>query len=108
VHIQKEEPLIDLPELLRLHETTTSDRAADEIESLRARVAELEASEASLSLVIKHQDRTLIRYREALEEVKAFVCGEAVSKWGIDPQTTKSRIRIANTCDVALLNLPKG
>jgi predicted amidohydrolase len=48
------------------------------------------------------------RYREALEEVKAFVCGEAVSKWGIDPQTTKSRIRIANTCDVALLNLPKG
>jgi predicted amidohydrolase len=50
----------------------------------------------------------LNRYREALEEVKAFVCGEAVSKWGIDPQTTKSRIRIANTCDVALLNLPKG
>jgi hypothetical protein len=48
-----------------------------------------------------------LRYRTALEEVKAFVCGEAVSKWGIDPQTTKSRIRIANTCDVALLNLPK-
>lgn len=47
----------------------------------------------------------LRRYREALEEVKAFVCGEAVSKWGTDSQTTKSRIRIANTCDVALLNL---
>jgi len=52
-------------------ERCTHDRKFDcewcELAALKARVAELEASEAQLALVLEGQDRTLIRYREALE-----------------------------------------
>lgn len=37
--------------------------------TLTARVAELEGSEAALSLVLEQQDRTLSRHREALEQI---------------------------------------
>lgn len=38
------------------------------VEALK-RIAELEASEAQLALVLESQDRTLTRYRSALEEI---------------------------------------
>lgn len=40
-----------------------------EIQRIQRRVAELEADTGALSLVIEQQDRTLSRYREALEKL---------------------------------------
>jgi hypothetical protein len=66
---------LDLPYLLRLHGTTTSDRAADEIERLRAQVILLERQfgeyvERFLSDVECTNDK-LRRYKKALMETTA-------------------------------------
>jgi hypothetical protein len=42
------------------------------------------------------------RMREALERIKALVCGEKVPNWANDWQTTQTRIEIADICDVVL------
>lgn len=50
---------------------------------------------------LEHQERMGV----ALKEVKGFVCGEQSPNWVDQHATTASRLRVANTCDVALLNL---
>ena len=72
---QKRNPMTESEELLLYRELGTLEqlsRATDavgEARQLHARVAELEASEGALSLVVEQQDRTLTRFRETLDAI---------------------------------------
>jgi len=45
---------------------------------------------------------------EALEKIKVAVCGDARPSWDVSPETTETRGRIANVCDVALTAYKEG
>jgi hypothetical protein len=79
--------MLDLPELLRASETTTGDRAADEIERLRAQITLLERQfgeyvERFLSDVeCTNSERR--RYKKALEQIEDLNPAEARESFGI-------------------------
>jgi len=57
---------------------------------------------------IKDQETRIQGLVEALEKIKVAVCGDARSSWDVSPETTETRGRIANVCDVALTAYKEG
>ena len=55
------------------------------------------------------QERERLRQRnakleKALDDIKALVVGEAKPNWYNSPETTRTRMRIADICDIAMGN----
>lgn len=63
------EELLLYRELGTLEQLSRATDAVGEARQIRARFAELEASEGALSLVVEQQDKTIARFRETLDAI---------------------------------------